>query len=113
MAGPVNRDSLRQVVRSPFQAGKELRKRHFEMPSNGENADDGQVSFASFDTAHVGPVQTTDVRKFLLRPSSLRSKLTNTLTQRLLNGFVLRLRFSFCTCSQCPRMPFKSSTDPC
>jgi hypothetical protein len=58
-------------LRSSFQAGKKLRNGHFEMLGNRQYADDGQVSLAPFNTAHVRSVQAADVRKLFLRPSSL------------------------------------------
>lgn len=81
--------------RSPFQAREKLRHGHLEVLCNCQYADDGQVPLASFNTAHVRSVEATDIRKLLLGPSSLGSKLTNALAQRLLHGFVLSFRFSF------------------
>jgi hypothetical protein len=48
-----------------------LRSSHFEMLCNRQYTDDGQVPLASFNAAHVRSVQTTNVRKLFLRPSSL------------------------------------------
>src|ERR1035437_1058658 len=86
---------LSKFRRSSFQAGEKLRNGHFEVLRNRQYAHDGQVPLASFNTAHVRSVEATDIRKLLLGPSSLGSKLTNALAQRLLHGFVFSFRFSF------------------
>ena len=71
-----------------------MRNGHFEVLRNCQYADEGQVSLASFNAAHVCSVKATDIRKLFLRPSSPGSKLTNALAHSLLHCFVLPFRFS-------------------
>jgi hypothetical protein len=69
-----------------LDAGKKLRHRQAQSPRHGQNRLHRQISFASRDPAHVGPMQPAMIGERFLRKALLQPELADSASEYFLEG---------------------------